>query len=152
MTDTHPREEVEAAVDAYLAHRDQCNRGEVPWSSVIQFFTEDIEFVDAAWGRHHGREAVARMMDEAMRGLDGFSYPTDVVAINGDDVLITWRQVVTGLPGRDEPLAHTGVTILRYAGDGLFSFEEDLMNVAVVGQDLVDAGWQPGADFIAPPA
>lgn len=152
MSEPHVRAEVEAAVAAYLAHREQCNQGEVPWSTVIQFFTDDVEFVDAAWGRHVGRDAVARMMDEAMRGLEGFSYPTDVVAISGDDVLIKWRQVVTGLPGRAEPLEHTAVTILRYAGDGLFSFEEDVINVAAVGRDLLDAGWQPGADFVAPPA
>jgi hypothetical protein len=92
------------------------------------------------------------MMTAAMAGLDGFSYPTDVVAIEGDDVLIAWRQVVAGLELDGHPLEHTGVTILRYAGEGRFSFEEDLMNVAKVGADLMAAGWEPGPDFTMPPA
>lgn len=134
----------------YLEHRASLDRGEAPWASVADFFTEDAVFVDAAWGRVEGPEGIAKMMDEAMVGLEGFSFPTDVVAISGDDVLIKWRQVVTGLPGGD--LQHTGVSILRYAGDGLFSFEEDLMNVAVVGADLLNAGWEPGPGFNMPPA
>lgn len=150
MSDPHPPEEVEEAVRRYLDHRGRLDRGEEPWASVAEFFTEDAVFVDAAWGRVEGRDGIARLMDEAMAGLEGFSYPTDVVAVAGDDVLIKWRQVVGGLPGGD--LEHTGVTILRYAGDGLFSFEEDLMNVAVVGADLLNAGWEPGPGFNMPPA
>lgn len=150
VTGPHPRAEVEQAVGRYLDHRAALDRGEAPWSSVADFFTEDAVFVDAAWGRVEGRAAIAQLMDEAMAGLDGFCYPTDVAAIDGDDVLLKWRQVVSGLPGGD--CEHTGVTILRYAGGGLFSFEEDLMNVAVVGADLLNAGWVPGPGFTMPPA
>ena len=66
--------------------------------------------------------------------------------------MIAWRQVVAGLELDGRPLEHTGVTILRYAGEGKFSFEEDLMNVAKVGTDLMAAGWEPGPDFTMPPA
>lgn len=150
MSEPHPPAEVEGAVRAYLDHRTRMDRGDAEWGSVAEFFTEDAVFIDAAWGRVEGRDAIARMMTEAMAGLDGFTFPTDVVAFDGDDVLIKFRQVVTGLPGGD--LQHTAVTILRYAGDGQFSFEEDLMNVAVVGADLLNAGWQPGPGFNMPPA
>jgi hypothetical protein len=59
--------------------------------------------------------------------------------------------VVAGLELRGGPFQHTGVSILRYAGEGLFSYEEDLMNVALVGADLMNAGWEPGPDFTMPP-
>ena len=150
LTEPYPRAEVEQAVRRYLDHRQALDLGEAPWSSVADLFTEDAVFIDAAWGRVEGRAGIAQLMDDAMAGLDGFSYPTDVVAIADDDVLIKWRQVVSGLPGGD--CEHTGVTILRYAGGGLFSFEEDLMNVAVVGADLLNAGWVPGPGFTMPPA
>ena len=86
MTESHPRSEVEAAVATYLEHREALDRGEAEWGTVARFFTDDAVFIDAAWGRHDGPEAIATMMTAAMAGLDGFSYPTDVVAIEGDDV------------------------------------------------------------------
>jgi hypothetical protein len=33
----------------------------------------------------------------------------------------------------------------------LFCFEEEVMNVAVVGADLMAAGWEPGPGFNPPP-
>ena len=151
MTEPHPRAEVEAAVEAYLDHRAKADRGEEPWDGVAAFFTDDAVFVDAAWGRVEGPAAIGELMTTAMDGLEGFHYPTDVVAISDDDVLIAWRQVVEGLQLRGGPFQHTGVSILRYAGDGKFSFEEDLMNVALVGADLLASGWEPGEGFTPPP-
>ena len=103
MTESHPRSEVEAAVATYLEHREAVDRGEAEWGTVAQFFTDEAVFIDAAWGRHEGPEAIGTMMTAAMAGLDGFSYPTDVVAIEGDDVLIAWRQVVAGSRARRAP-------------------------------------------------
>ncbi len=152
MSAPHPRDEVEAAVRAYVDHREALDRGEADWATVADFFTDDAVFIDAAWGRYEGPAAIAAMMTEAMAGLEDFSYPTDTVAIEGDDVLIAWRQVAGGLDLDGRPVEHTGVSILRYAGDGRFCFEEDLMNVAVVGADLLNAGWEPGPGFTMPPA
>ncbi len=151
MTAAHPSEEVDAAVARYIERREAIDRGEASWVSLADFYTEDAVFVDAAWGRVEGRAAIAELMVEAMAGLEGFTYPIDVVAIEGDHVLIAWRQVVDGLQLRGGPFQHTGVSIMRYGGDGCFSFEEDLMNVALVGTDLVDAGWEPGPGFTMPP-
>ena len=44
------------------------------------------------------------------------------------------------------------MSILRYAGDGKFSYEEDLLNMAHVLEDLATSGWRPGPGFTAPPA
>lgn len=152
MSAPHPRDEVEAAVKAYVEHREALDRGEAEWATIADFFTDEAVFIDAAWGRYEGPAAIAAMMTEAMAGLEDFSYPTDTVAIEGDDVLIAWRQVAGGLELDGRPVEHTGVSILRYAGDGRFCFEEDLMNVAVVGADLLNAGWEPGPGFTMPPA
>jgi len=43
-------------------------------------------------------------------------------------------------------------SILRYAGDGRFSYEEDLLNMAHVLEDLAASGWRPGPGFTPPPA
>jgi hypothetical protein len=39
-----------------------------------------------------------------------------------------------------------------YAGDGLFCYTEDLMNIAHVMEDLAAIGWTPGDDVEMPPA
>ncbi len=38
-----------------------------------------------------------------------------------------------------------------YAGGGKFRYEEDLMNMAHVMEDIRDSGWIPGEDFTPPP-
>jgi hypothetical protein len=40
---------------------------------------------------------------------------------------------------------------MRYAGGGKFDFEEDLLNLAHVMEDIVASGWQPGPGFTPPP-
>ena len=43
------------------------------------------------------------------------------------------------------------MSLLRYAGDGRFDFEEDLLNMSHVLEDLAASGWRPGAGFASPP-
>jgi len=46
------------ALKTYQAYVDQhtgTQRGEAPWSSIGDFFTEDCVFIDPAWGRIEGR-------------------------------------------------------------------------------------------------
>ena len=47
----HSREEVQAALERYLAVRDGINAGNGTWADLAQFFTDDAVFVDPAWGR-----------------------------------------------------------------------------------------------------
>ena len=39
-----------------------------------------------------------------------------------------------------------------YAGDGKFRYQEDLLNMVHVLDDLKASGWRPGAGFAMPPA
>jgi ketosteroid isomerase-like protein len=151
VTTIHPPDEVRAAVDAYVEYRERIDRGEADWSGLARFYTADAVLVDPAWGRVEGRAAIEALFKEAMAGLDGFTYPIEFTAISGNDVVVKWLQVAAGLGPDGRPLVHSGVSTMLYAGDGLFSYEEDLMNVAQVGADLVAAGWRPGPGFTPPP-
>ena len=51
-----------------------------------------------------------------------------------------------------QPAEMTGVSLLRYAGDGKFSYEEDLLNMTHVNEDLRAAGWRPRPGFVMPPS
>ena len=102
-------------------------------------------------GRVEGRDGIADLFRTAMAGLDGWTYPIEFTAISGNDVVIKWLQVIPGLLPNGQPLVHSGVSTMVYAGNGEFSYEEDLMNVAQVTEDLANAAWQPGPGFTMPP-
>ena len=67
----HPKDEIRAAYDRYVAQRSRAEAGRVGWDTLADFFTEDAYFVDPAWGRIEGREAIRRFMvalDDAPTG------------------------------------------------------------------------------------
>src|SRR5690606_6489331 len=138
----HPRDEVEAAVRRYLEVRDRIVAGDAPWADLAQCFTDDVVYVDPAWGRVEGLDAVrAELLGEAMEGLSDWEFPTDFHVIDGDTVVVKWRQVIPGSDGTR--YEQSGYSTLLYAGDGKFSFEEDLLNMAHVMEDLRASGWRP---------
>ena len=141
----HPREEVEATVADYVALREAIERGEATWPDLARFFTDDIAYIDPAWGRVDGIDEVKAFMVESMTGLEDWRFPIDFTAIDGDNVVVKWRQV---LPSGHE---QSGVSTLVYAGDGRFRYEEDLLNMAHVLEDLAASGWRPGPGFRSPP-
>ncbi len=147
----HPRAEVQATVDAYLALRARIDADEATWLDLAEIFTDDAVYIDPAWGRIQGIDEIRSFLVESMRGLEDWRFPVTFAAIEGDDVVIAWRQVLPGLRPDGRPYQQTGVSLLRYAGDGRFSFEEDLLNMAHVLEDLAESHWRPGPGFQTPP-
>ncbi|MEL7209742.1 MAG: hypothetical protein AAGK32_16155, partial [Actinomycetota bacterium] len=43
--------EIRATYERYVATRERIQAGELPWSALAEFFTEDAVFIDPAWGR-----------------------------------------------------------------------------------------------------
>jgi hypothetical protein len=149
---SHDRAEVQDAVDRYLAMRVACGAGERPWSDLAEFFTDDIVFIDPQWGRVEGLDEVrSELLERAMVGLDGWEYPSDFVMVDGDRVVVKWRQSIPGSDG--QRYEQSGWSLLLYAGDGRFRYEEDLLNMAHVMEDVTRSGWSPpeGVMPSAPP-
>ena len=72
-------------------------RGERSWSSIAEeFFTEDIVFIDPAWGRTEGRDAVAQFMDESMAGLEDWTFPEEWTMSDGERVVTMWWNRLPG--------------------------------------------------------
>lgn len=145
------RAEVQTTVDAYLALRARIDVGEATWLDLAEIFTDDAVYIDPAWGRIQGIDEIRTFLVESMRGLEDWRFPVTFAAIEGDDVVIAWRQVLPGQRPDGRPYQQTGVSLLRYAGGGRFSFEEDLLNMAHVLEDLAESHWRPGTGFVAPP-
>ena len=142
----HDPAEVRATLDAYLELRRAIDAGEATWRDLGRFYTDDAVYIDPAWGRVEGLATIVEFFDESMRGLDDWRFPIEAAAIDGDEVLVKWTQVLPS--GRRQ----TGVSSMRYAGDGRFDHQEDLLNMVHVLADLQADGWRPGPGFVAPPA
>jgi ketosteroid isomerase-like protein len=147
----HDPAEIRATVDAYVALRASIEEGEATWVDLADFFTDDAVYIDPAWGRIQGIDEIRAFLVDSMRGLEDWRFPMRFAAIEGDDVVTVWSQILPGARDDGQPYRQTGVSILRYAGDGRFSYEEDLLNMVHVLEDLGASGWRPGPGFAAPP-
>jgi ketosteroid isomerase-like protein len=150
----HPRAEVQQVVDRYHELRRRIDAGEEPdaFGALADFYTDDAVYVDAAWGRLEGKDAIARWLVESMVGLGDWKFPVEFTAIEGDDVIVKWTQIVPGTRPDGRPYSQSGYSRLRYAGDGRFSYEEDTYNMVHVLEDIEASGWQPTEPMNVPPA
>jgi len=132
-----PREEIEATVERYVETRKVIDGGGAGWSALAQYFTDDAVFIDPAWGRVQGIEEMkATVFGDAMVGLDEWKFPVEFYAIDGDNVVIKWKQILPGRRDDGRAYEQSGVSTLIYAGNGKFRYEEDLLNMVHVFEDM----------------
>lgn len=148
----HPVEEVQQVVADYVALRQRIEDGEADWPDLAEIFTDDAVYIDPAWGRIEGRDEIHQFMHDSMVGLEDWSFPVEYTAIDGDTVVVKWWQILPGTRPDGSAYVQSGYSTLVYAGDGKFSYEEDLLNMAHVLEDLAASGWRPGPGFTPPPA
>lgn len=151
MADAREREARET-YERYVALRDEIDAGRKPWSDLADFFTEDAVYVDPAWGRVEGREKIREFFVKSMAGLTGHGWttPENWIMVEGPRVVSQWDQVL----GRDadgRPHFVAGLSILYYAGDGLFCYSHDMLNMAHVFEVMKAIGWKPAAEMNMPP-
>ena len=149
---SHPLDEVRAAVDRYVALRASIEAGDADWPDLADLFTDDVVYIDPAWGRIQGVDEVRAFMEESMRGLEDWDFPVEYTAIEGDTVVVKWTQQLPGTRPDGSRYEQSGYSTLVYAGDGKFSYEEDLLNMTHVLEDLKTSGWTPGEGFVMPPS
>jgi SnoaL-like protein len=144
-------EEAREAYREMVALRARIEAGELPWSALGDYFTDDAVYIDSAWGRFVGRTAIAKFMDDSMAGLEDWRFPEEwTMAADGRVVAFWWNQ----LPGeRADGSAYRvpGVSILHYAGDGKFNYEYDVFNMVQVFEVMKESGWVPAGPMNAPP-
>lgn len=145
------RAEIDTTVARYLDLRRRIDAGDEGWSALADFFTDDVVYIDPAWGRVEGIDDLRAFLDESMRGLDDWTFPVEYTAIQGDTVVVKWTQVTPGARPDGSTYRQSGYSTLVYAGDGKFSYEEDLLNMVHVLEDLSAAGWRPQEGFVSPP-
>ena len=134
----------------YVAQREHCVAGTAPWSTIGEWFTEDAVFIDPAFGRVQGRDAILAFLDRSMVGFEGWSFPEEWTMVDGDRLVTFWWNRLAGNRADGTPFQAPAFSVLHYAGDGLFDYELDLMNIAEVGELLVESAWAPSAGMLVP--
>ena len=133
----YPREEIEATVERYVETRKVIDAGGATWAALAPYFTDDAVFIDPAWGRVEGiDEMKATVFGDAMVGLEDWKFPVEFYAIDGDNVIIKWKQLLPGQRDDGRSWEQSGVSTLVYAGNGKFRYEEDLLNMVHVLDDM----------------
>jgi len=147
----HDRSEIAAVLEGYLQFRRDVDEGRNTWGDLARYFTDDAVFIDPAWGRVEGIDNIRKFFIESMTGLEDWTFPVEFTAIEGDNVVVKWQQVLPGTRADGRAYVQSGVSTLIYAGDGKFSYEEDILNMVHVLEDLRASGWRPAGAFTMPP-
>ena len=93
----------------------------------------DLHSPDCLWVEHHlgtfrGREAIRKAIVDVMRPVPMMVFPVAWHVIDADRVVYYPWQVLPDPAAGDAVYRFGCVTILEYAGDGLWSYQEDLYN------------------------
>ena len=148
----HLEQDAKATYARFVALRDEIDAGRRGWAELADFFTEDAVYVDPAWGRQEGRDVIRRFFVESMAGLtgNGWSSPERWTMCDGHRLVSQWDQVLGPKADGGEWVV-PGLSILYYAGNGLFCYSHDMLNMTHVGETLKQMAWQPPANFNLPP-
>ena len=118
-----PRSEVEAAWRRFVAVGDSGD-----WSAWADLHSEDCVWVEHHLGTVRGREAIRELILKVMRPVPMMRFPVGWHVIDGTRVVYYPWQVLPDPQGGDAQYRFGCVTILEYAGDGLWSYQEDIYN------------------------
>jgi limonene-1,2-epoxide hydrolase len=113
------------------------------WNAWADLHTPDCIWVEHHLGTFRGREAIRETILKVMRSVPMMEFPVEWHAIAGNRVVYYPWQVLPDPTGGNEIYRFGCVTILEYAGDGLWSRQEDLYNPAE-GQALFERWIEAG--------
>jgi len=135
----------------YVSVRERIDGGELEWNALAEFFTDDAYFIDPAWGRVDGIEAITEFLQDSMVGFDDWTFPEQWTTVDGARVITMFWNRIPGSYDDGQPFQAPGVSILTYSGDGKFSSEVDLINMDHMNEVIRDSGWKPSGGINFPP-
>lgn len=102
------------------------------WDGFALSFTEDAEYVEHTFGTFRGREEIRAWSVQTMtsfpgRVMVGFPLAWQVVDEPTSRLICEVRNLMSD-PGDGSEHEESNLTIMTYAGDGLFNREEDIYN------------------------
>ena len=130
---TFTRQEIEEAFTRYQAEAKKAGKSG-DWTGWGACFTEDAEYYEHHFGRMKGRQAIVDWITDTMKQFPNdcmTEFPVDWYMVDEDRGWIM-MSVINRMddPGDGSVHDEYNWTLLHYAGDGLFSYEEDMYNPA----------------------
>jgi SnoaL-like protein len=121
------RAEVEQAFKHYL----KLGAEDRNWNAWADLFTPDAVYYEVQYGTFHGREEIRRWIVQTMAGVPDMYFPAPQwTMIDGDRVAFCIDNVYPNPKDpKGPPIGFPTYTFLRYAGNGLWSSEEDVYDV-----------------------
>ena len=104
------------------------------WEAWPALFTADVRYVEHVYGEMRGREAVAKWIRELMVNNRDVHAVLEWYMIRGRRVVVSMQNRYYHPDATQAPLDFPGLTVLEYAGDGLFGYEEDYWDVRLAKQ------------------
>jgi hypothetical protein len=135
------RDELEDAFASYQRAGEQAGRtGD--WEAWADLFAEDATYVEHYFGTFSGREAIRGWITKVMSRFPGNAmpeFPIEWYVVDeerGWIVCKIWNRMAD--PGDGSVHEACNFTLLKYAGDGLWAYEEDIYNPTVFAE-IVEA-------------
>jgi hypothetical protein len=141
------RAELEAAFAQYLSTVDRAIAAG-DWGLFADMFTEDAVYIEHLFGTFHGREEIRTWIRKTMGSFPGSvmtGFPPSWSVIDEERGRIIC-ELENHMPDLGDAVVRqaTNITILTYAGDGLWASEEDVYNPSKFADLVTD--WVKRAD------
>ena len=117
------RSEVEEAYQQFIAAGESGD-----WNAWAELHSEDGVWVEHHLGTFVGREAIRKAILDVMKPVPMMTFPVEWHVIEGNRVVYYPWQVFPDPAGGSETYRFGCVTIIDYAGTGLWSRQEDIYN------------------------
>jgi SnoaL-like domain len=146
------RAELEGALAEYNKVADRCTEtGD--WSPFADQFTEDCVYEEHGYGTFHGREAVRTWIVDVMAPFPHmrFAHLWDAYDDENDAVVFGIRNILDHPTDADTVFEFPNFSRIVYAGDGLWSSEEDVYNPARDAPDAIKGWLAAGGKFESAP-
>ena len=124
------RDEVEAAFRHYW----QVGAVGEDWDAWADLFTEDAVYVEHWYGTMHGREEIRRWIKPVMASYSELYTALEWYMIDGDRVVFEMQNRRDHPDPSQPPIDFPGITVLRYAGDNQWAYEEDYWAFKAAGE------------------
>lgn len=118
------RAEVERAFDRTLELQAQGD-----WSEWLLTLTEDAVYAECEVGIMRGRDAIGAWLLPDMERASDWTFPERYRLIDGGCVSYGWWNRLPGARADGSHYEFMGTSYKVYAGDGLFSYHEDVYNL-----------------------